>query len=365
MDDEDQAALEPIGGYPHVAIRTLLHLNRLGRRIPTRTGIRLFRLRYPTVTSAGRPTTASALVALPRRGRARGLVSWQHGTASLRTAAPSAKDAANGLLPAAVFAGDGYALVAPDYVGYGVSTERHDYYLADHMATVVRDAIVAAWAALTTVGVDVDPRLVLAGFSEGAHASLVTQLRIESEPVPGLTLVGAAPVAAAVDLAGCGLQGALRGGSRWCSLYLAWLATTYASHYGEPLTDVLTARWSEQVTDLFDGTVDGDTTVARLPTDPRDLLDPTFLRTVEAGGPHWFLDRLRENGLLARTPTTPVRLFYGGADADVTPDQAAAYVTAHRSGRVEAVCVGDHDHEATLLHAVVPLRTWIGGLRGA
>lgn len=362
MADE---GLEPIGGYPHLAIRTLLHLNRLGRRIPTRTGVRLFRLRYATETANGDPTTASALVALPRRGRPRGLVSWQHGTASLRTAAPSAKDPANGLLPAAVFAGDGYALVAPDYVGYGISAERHDYYLADHMATVVRGAIAAAWEALTSAGADVAPRLALAGFSEGAHASLVAQLRIEAEPIPGLELVGTAPVAAAVDLAGCGLRGALRGESRFCSLYLAWLASTYASHYGGPLTDVLTAYWAGQVADLFDGTVDGDTTVARLPTDPRDLLDPGFVRTVEAGAPHWFLDRLRENSLLDRAPRTPVRLFFGRADTDVTPDQAHAYASAHPGAPIETVCVGDHDHEQTLLRAVVPLRDWIGGLRGA
>jgi pimeloyl-ACP methyl ester carboxylesterase len=362
----DRGDLEPIGGYPHAAIRALLRWNRLGRRIPTRHGIRLFRLRYETVTTDGRPTTASALVALPRGvARPRGLVSWQHGTASLRTAAPSAKDAGNGLLPAAVFAGDGFAVVAPDYVGYGVSTERHAYYLADHMATVVRDAIAATWRALVAAGVDGSPHLALTGFSEGAHASLAAQLQIESDPVPGLELVGAAPVAAAVDLAGCGLRGALRGGSRYCSLYLAWLATTYASHYGAPLADVLTPGWAERAPDLFDGTHDGDTTVAALPAAPRDLLAPEFVRAVEQAEAHWFLDRLRENSLLDRAATTPVRLFYGRADTDVTPDQADAYRAAHPGAPIETVCVGDLDHERTLLHAVVPARTWIGGLRGA
>jgi pimeloyl-ACP methyl ester carboxylesterase len=355
-------APEPIGGYPHVAIRALFWRYGL-RRITTRHGIRLFRVRYPTLTPDGGATEASGLLALPRGTRTcPAIVSWQHGTASLRTAAPSAKDAANGLLPAAVFAGHGYALFAPDYVGYGVSTARHPYYLADHMAIVVRDGIVAARAAIGHTDTVVAPKLVLAGFSEGAHASLVAQRLIERDPVPELALLGTAPVAAAVDLAGAGLAGALRAQSRSCSLYLAWLATTYADHYGEPIADVLRPEWAAIAPALFDGVHDGDATVAALPADPHDLLTASFLAAYEQGRPHWFRDRLVENGVLAHAPTTPVRLYYGRADADVTPEQAIAYAAAHPGSEVATVCVGDLDHEETLLQALMPLRGWIDAL---
>ena len=210
-----------------------------------------------------------------------------------------------------MFAGHGCALFAPDYLGYGVSSERHPYYLADHMATVVRDGIVAARAAIEHTSTVVAPRLVLAGFSEGGHASLAAQRLIEREPVPGLMLLGAAPVAAAVDLVGAGLAGALRAQSRYSSLYVAWLATTYADHYGESIADVLRPEWMEGASALFDGEHDGDATVAALPADPHDLLTESFLTAHSQDRPHWFRDRLGENGLLENTPATPVRLYFG------------------------------------------------------
>ena len=142
-------SLERIGGYPHPVIRALFWRQGIAKVLPTEHGIALHRLSYWTSSPDNECVQASALVALPRRRRRlRGIVSWQHGTESLRTGAPSAKHVFHGLLPAAVFAGHGYLLIAPDYLGYGVSDRAHDYYLADNMAMVVRDCIRAATTAI-------------------------------------------------------------------------------------------------------------------------------------------------------------------------------------------------------------------------
>ena len=111
--------------------------------------------------------------------------------------------------------------------------------------------------------------LFLGGFSEGGHAALAVHRRIERAPISGLALVATAPVAAAVDLAGLGVAGALTGASRFASLYLAWIAKSYAAYYGEPLGSVLRAPWIAVVEEYFDGNHDGDATVAALPADPR------------------------------------------------------------------------------------------------
>ncbi len=356
-----QIELERIGGYPHVVVRWLFRRNGLAALIPTERGISLFRLRYPTVAPDGRTVIASGLVALPR-GRVvpRGIVSWQHGTASLRTAAPSNRDIVNGLLPAAVFAGHGYVLLAPDYLGLGVSEEPHDYYLADHMATVVSDFIVAARDALVTLGTTVPTELFVSGFSEGGHASLAVQRQIERDPIPGLSLVASAPVAAAVDLAGLGVAGALAGGSRFCSLYLAWIAKSYAAQYGEPLESAVRAQWVDTVLQVFDGTHDGDTTVDALPAEPRDLMTRDFLAAAERGGGHWMMTRLEQNSLLGWIPRAPVRVYFGSEDADVTPPQAERFATDARAkgADVTAVCVGAVDHDDSLVPALALLRSW-------
>jgi pimeloyl-ACP methyl ester carboxylesterase len=358
-------SLEPIGRYPHALLRALFWRRGLARVLPTEHGIALHRLVYWTSSPDNECVRASGLIALPRgRGRLRGIVSWQHGTESLRTESPSAKHVFHGLLPAAVFAGHGYMLIAPDYLGYGVSDREHDYHLADNMAIVVRDCIRAAATAISQRGTAVPARLFLSGFSEGGHAAIATHRLVESAPIAGLRLMGSAPVAAAGDLAEAGLAGALAGGSRYCSLYVAWLATTYARHYREPLESVLVPHWADVAHSLFDGSHDGEETVAALPPQPREMLDPDFLARYERNADHWFLARLRENSLLDWAPQAPMRVYYGTKDADVLPLQAELLERHLRSrgGDCTAVCVGDADHDGTTLHAAPLLRNWFDEL---
>lgn len=363
--DAEPLGWERIGMVPHLVVRWLFRRNGIARQIPTEHGVTLFRLRYSTVAPDGRQVAASGLVALPRgRTRARGVVSWHHGTASLRSAAPSNKDVVNGLLPAAVFAGHGYVLLAPDYLGFGVSDEPHDYYLTEHMATVATDFVVSARTALVEQGLEVPTPLLLGGFSEGGHAALAVQRRIERTPMVGLEFVATAPVAAAVDLAGLGVAGALAGGSRFGSLYLAWIAKSYASFYGESLASVVRADWIAIVERYFDGNHEGDATVAALPTDPRALVTDEFLAASDRGGEHWLLARLAENGFDDWVPAHPVRMYFGRDDRDVTPDQATQFAAraAAGGGDITAVCVGDVDHDDSLLPAVPLLRNWFDEL---
>jgi len=358
-------SLQRIGGYPHPIIRGLFWRRVIAKVLPTEHGITLHRLSYWTSSPDDECVQASALVALPRRRRRlRGIVSWQHGTELLRTSAPSTKHVLHGLLPAAVFAGHGYLLIAPDYLGYGVSDRAHDYHLADNMATVVRDCICAVTTEFVEGASAMPSDLVLAGFSEGGHATLAAHRLLETAPITGLTLRASAAVAAAGDLAGAGIAGALTGGSRYCSLYIAWLATTYARHYREPLGSVLVPASAEVAGSLFDGTHDGDQTVAALPRQPRELLHPDFLAAYDGNRDHWFLDRLRENGLLDWAPRSPVRVYYGSNDADVTPIQAELLQEHHRArgGDTTAVFVGDVDHDETILLAAPLLREWFDEL---
>ena len=358
-------SLEPIGGYPHPVLRALFWRRGIAKVLPTEHGIALHRLTYWTSSPDNECVRASGLVALPRRRRRyRGIVSWQHGTESLRTSAPSAKHVFHGLLPAAVFAGHGYVLIAPDYLGYGVSDRAHDYYLADNMAIVVRDCIRAATTAIAQREIAVPPGLFLSGFSEGGHAAIATHRLLERAPLDGLSLRASAPVAAPGDLAEAGLTGALAGDSQFCSLYIAWLATTYARHYREPLVSVLAPPWADVAGSLFDGTHDADETVASLPRQPREMLQPDFLATHDRNEDHWFLDRLRENSLLDWAPRAPIRAYYGTKDTDVTPIQAELLQDNHRArgGDCTAICVGDVDHDETILHAAPLLRNWFDEL---
>jgi predicted esterase len=361
----DVASIEPLGSYSHPTLRALFWWQGFADAIATEHGISLYRVGYWTHDPAGRLVRASGLVAFPRGdGPLRGIVSWQHGTATQRDAAPSTPDPYNGVLAAAVFAGHGYLLVAPDYLGFGVSSELHAYYHAASVASSVVDLLQASRRVVAASGRDWPPALFLTGFSQGGHATLAAQRALEAAPVEGLTVRAAAPVAGPVDLAGIGFPSALEGRSRFASLYLAWITTSYARVYGMPLESVLQAPYTSTAPALFDGFHDGDSVLAALPRSPREMLAPELLRASENGGDHWFLARLAENSVLDWTPRAPIRAYYGEADVDVSPEEAhrLAEQMRARGADVEASSVGAVDHEASILAAVPRIRDWFDAL---
>lgn len=361
----DPISIERVGSYSHATLRALFWWEGLAESLPTESGIELYRVTYRTLSPDERLVVASGLVAVPDgRESFRGLVSWQHGTASLRSAAPSSLDVFNGLFPAAFFAGHGYLFLAPDYLGFGVSDEAHTYYHTASMAGVVVDLLQATKALLAHNAVEWPGSIFLSGFSQGGHASLAAQRQLENNPVSGVVVTASAPVAAAVDLAHIGLPGALSGRSRFGSLYVAWIALSYAREYDQPIGSLLVEPWSSRVAELFDGSHDGDTIVEALPPDPNDLLTDEVHDAIENDTRHWFLDRLSENELLDWTPQAPVRLYYGERDVDVTPDQALLMQSLgrQRGADVVAVSVGDVDHDGSILLAAPQLRDWFDSL---
>ena len=357
-------SIEPLSSYPRVVLRALIRWQGLADRFPTQYGVSMYRVRYWTTGADANLAVASGLIAFPRTDRLRGVVSFQHGTASQRKLAPSTPDPNNGVLAAAAFAGRGYLLVAPDYVGLGASGEPHPYLHADSEAASVVDLLRAARDVVVAAGISWPDALLLTGFSQGGHATLAAQRLLETAPLDGLTVVASAPIAGPFDLAAISLPFALEGRSRASSLYLAYMVGAYADIYGEVLASALREPYASTVPDLFDGTHDGDTIIAALPTNPREMFRDEFLQTYERGEPNWLRERLIENGLYEWSPRAPIRLYFGSLDSDVSPREAEveARRLRERGGNVTTVDVGAVDHEGSVLQAVPILLTWFDEL---
>lgn len=361
-------SVEHLDSCRHLTLRALLYWQGLADRFPTERGISLYRVRYRMLGTDGRATIASGLLALPAGDRPyRGIVSWQHGTASLRSAAPSNLDVYNGLLPAVVFAGHGYVVLAPDYLGFGASSEPHAYYHEPSISDAVVSMLRATRTALRGAGIPLPRALFLAGFSQGGHASLVAARRLEARPIEGLELRGTASLAGPIDLAGVGFPRSLDGRSRFASLYVAWVATTYARVYGEPLTSVLQPAWAQRAAPLFDGEHDADAVVAALPATPRTMMSESVLAALEDGADHWFVNRLRENSPLDWCPKSPVRVYFGSADVDVPHADAIRFADPTRCADSDVVAtdLGPVDHDASVLTAAPRIVAWFDDLSAA
>ena len=139
----DDVRLTPLKTISTLKARVLLTFAGVDG-IPVANAVDCYRIQY-SMGSGSEAVQLSGLLALPRNVVARRLVSFQHGTSTTRTAVPSQLDG-TGLAAAIAFAGNGYALLAPDYPGLGESPGRHPYYVADAIGPAVAGMIEAVSA---------------------------------------------------------------------------------------------------------------------------------------------------------------------------------------------------------------------------
>ncbi len=335
-------------------VEAVLLLRAIGLEdVPVAHDVDCYRMIYTTHDASGRALRVSGLLALPRGAPARRLVSFQHGTSTTHDAVPSKPDG-TGLGAAIVFAGNGYALLAPDYIGLGASQEIHPYLVAEDAARAVVDMIRAA---RRIDGVPNGP-VFLSGFSQGGQASMAALRVLEAD---GETVLAAAPVAGPYDARGVSLGVALRGGAPSHALYLAYMSRGYAAHYGRPLESVLTPDYARRVSEIFGASYTPQQIIAALPANPRALFNADFLEAFDENKPHWLLDAMARSDVSDWAPKTPVRLYYGAADIDVAPEEAlhAARAMRARGADVTAVDVGPVGHDPSMLAATPLILAWL------
>src|SRR6185437_12679033 len=139
---------------------------------------------------------------------ARPIVLYAHGTS-----AEKSYDIANlpgttgnvndeGVLLAAVFAAQGYIVVAPNYAGYDTSTlPYHPYLVAAQQSHDMMDALTAARSAFTVLGVNGGNKLFITGYSQGGYVALAT---LRAMQAAGQSVTAAAPMSGPYALSAFG-----------------------------------------------------------------------------------------------------------------------------------------------------------------
>lgn len=157
-----------------------------------------YTLRYHTVGGNGEPTEASAAVMLPSGGPSvctgtRPVMLYAHGTSLQKSADMANLSSTESRLIAAMFAGQGYIVVAPNYAGYAGSTlPYHSYLDAAQQSNDMIDALRAARLAFSTIGASPSSKLVVSGYSQGGYVALATQRAMQSAYAAEFTVAAAA-----------------------------------------------------------------------------------------------------------------------------------------------------------------------------
>ena len=136
---------------------------------------------YKSIDVDGQPTILSGKVILPANGPIKRYILVSHYTIASNKEAPSNIFSLEGLLVKL-----GYALIIPDYIGYGITVDKvHPYLVMELTATNVLDMYYAVVPFLEKAGCAPEhDDIYLMGYSQGGATTMAVQHAIEHHDKP-------------------------------------------------------------------------------------------------------------------------------------------------------------------------------------
>ena len=261
---------------------------------------------------------ASGLVTFPETENLMPMMSFQHGTMTKHTDAPTVDIGTYSLLSS--LASNGYIFLVPDYIGFGSSTDiLHPYYYAESTARTIIDMLKAAEELTIQEGYSFSGEVFLSGYSEGGYATMAAHKAMEDAPVEGFTLIASAPASGGYDIKG--MQ------EYFFSLdfyndpyYLAFVALSYKNTYDweQPLNDFFQEPFVSEIPDYFDGSLSGGEINQRLTKKIAELVQPDLLENIDTDEKYsYIVNAFEENSLDQWAPEKRMFLYHGTADITV------------------------------------------------
>jgi acetyl esterase/lipase len=236
-------------------------------------GVDFYYLEFWTLGGKKETTESSGALMVPTGGAGctgpRPIVLYAHGTNADKTLnIADITNASNteGVLIAAMFAAQGYIVVAPNYAGYDISTlGYHPFLNAAQQSGEMLDILSAARTALPntmSAATSDGGQLFVTGYSEGGHVAMATERALQAA---GAKLTAAAPMSGPYALEAFGdaiFYGNVNLGS---TEFAPLLVASYQSAYGNlytAATDVFAQPYAGYVVSLLPSTTPIDTLFA-------------------------------------------------------------------------------------------------------
>jgi Prolyl oligopeptidase family len=261
-----------VATYGTSDLLALLGLNTLGEELLTLAyspicTVNVYQLSYETIGAKSELTTSTGALMVPSGLAAscqgpRPIVEYAHGTSAIKNydmAQLSGSNASGeGLILAAVFAAEGYIVVAPNYAGYDSSTlSYHPYLVGAQQSGEMMDTLTAARAALPVLlapTVTDNHKLFVTGYSQGGYVAMAATSAMQAA---GQVVTASAPMSGPYALGAFGdalFLGEVNGSA---TVNMALLANGYQNAYGnlysEP-TDIFTASYANDIAGLLPST---------------------------------------------------------------------------------------------------------------
>jgi pimeloyl-ACP methyl ester carboxylesterase len=293
--------------------------------------VQVMSLNYSTVGVNNELTNASGVMLVPAGSCANTsypLVAYAKGTDVQKPRTLANPNDSETFLLAAMYAAQGYAVVATDYLGYAKSGYSfHPYLHAESEASSVIDSIRAARKVAEAQKINLSGKVMLTGYSQGGHSSFAAQRAIERDNASEINVVAGAHLAGPYNLSGSlKLPQAIAG----YQFFVPFLVTSYQKVYGNvysSTSQAYKAPYADYIESLLPSPTLNYTTLVtsgRLPggtpNQARDaLFQPAFLSDVQTNPNNAFFLNSKKNDLLGWNPKARTLLCGGAGDPTVPP----------------------------------------------
>jgi hypothetical protein len=296
--------------------------------------VKVVALNYTTVGPKGESTNASGVLLVPAGTActsAAPLVAYAKGTDVQKPRTLVNPQDPETFLLTAMYASQGYAVVATDYLAYARSTfPYHPYLHADSEARSVLDSVRAARLAMLGTGSTLSGRVMFTGYSQGGHSSMAAHRAAERDNPLEFDVVAGAHLAGPYNMSG---SFKLTKAIVSYQFLVPFIVTSYQKVYGDVYSDVNTvfkAPYAGYIENLLPSPTLNFTTLVtsgalpgangETPDQARDaLFQSAFLTDVQTNPNNaLFLDG-KKNDLFGWSPRAKTLLCGGAGDPTVPP----------------------------------------------
>ncbi len=331
-----------------------------------RCDVTVAQINYQTIgVQPGEMTNASAAILIPSGAGCKGpfpLVAYSRGTQVEKAYALADPTNPETIRLMTFFAAQGYAVVATDFLGYALSDyPYHPYAHADSEASVVIDSIRAARRVAPSLGMRLNGKIMLTGYSQGGHSSMATQRAIEQENSGEFGLVAAAHLAGPYYISNALIDG-VANPITGVQVFVPFEITSWQKVYGNVYnhtSDVFNAPYSTYIETLFPTLLDSAALAKLLPggtpAEARDaMFVASYLNDLATNPNSATIIAAKKQDLLGWNPKVPTTLCGGLNDPTVkfSINAKAAYGDFRSRGGANVSLV-DVDPEIALKYGSV------------
>ena len=335
--------------------------------------VSVYKISYIT-SFDGEDIVASGLVCVPASTGEFPILSFQNGTNTLHSNAPSVNPDNELFLLLEFMASTGFVITIPDYLGFGTSDNMFHPYLDKEstVQTIIDMQRAVKELVASHLEIDLNGDYYIAGYSQGGWSTMQLQKAIEENYSDVFNLKASACSAGPYDLNYINNY-VLDLDEYPMPYYFGYIFNSYYNLGGitTPINEIYKAPYDSKILTLYDGTRSGeeindslDTKISRLFTDnfiQNSTTDPKYSSLI---------NMLTQNSITAWKTTTPTRLYHGTADTYVPPQvtsQIFANFLTQGVGvdKVVMIPIPGATHQTGIIPASIASISWFLELKDA